>query len=398
MSTVRTKFRTATAVAGVSAAAVALLVLSACSSSGSTGGSNTSGSTNSSATDNSPTGGSSAASPGVDIAAANKVLAPFVGHPSAFPANQPLNKKLPSNSEIDFLQCPTSFCVFLAGQLKQATQALGAKFFAVPGGSSVSDLQNAMTTIIAKKPAGVVLAGVDPAQISVQIKQLTSDNVPIATIGITGTDQYGIKAAVDGSNSLSLQADIQAAWAVKQHGASSNIVYYNIPELSFSNFELAEFKKEVSKLCSACQVRSVNLPVATLSTTATSAVVSDLQAHSSTNVAVFPTPSISGLTSALKTAGLHPSTFVSAPDPAALQAIKDGGLTAGLGTDIGTMTWMTIDGLAREITGQPLPTGPLALVEPMQLLEKQDITFDPSKGFLPYPNYITKFKQLWGTS
>lgn len=358
------------------------LVASSCGSSSDNGGS-----------DN----GDSAKTSTADKAAAEEILAPFTGHPGPFPVTEPLKKKLPAGSKISFLQCPTNICVFISSLLQPAADAMGIKLNVVKAGSaSVTDMQSALSTIISGEPAGVVLAGVDLAQISPQLKELDDKGIPVATVGIIDAEKHDVDVAIQSNNAQELIGRLQASFAIRHRGDEANAVFYNTPELSFSSFQLKYFTEQMKELCADCEVRSTVLPLSTLATTATSAIISDLQSHPDTNVAIFPTPEAAqGLASALKTAGLDVSTSIGAPTPSNLQDIRDGGLTAGLGTDIGVMTWMSVDALARLATGQELEGGDLAGIAPIQLLEKSDVTFDPTKGFSAYPDYQERFKKLW---
>lgn len=341
--------------------------------------------------------GSASDGAGADATLAEEILAPFTGQPGPFPVTEPLATKLPAGSELSFLQCPTNVCVFVASLLKPAADAMGVKLNVVKAGSaSVTDLQSALSTIISGKPAGVILAGVDLHQVSPQLKELEESGTPVATVGIIDTEKYGVDAAIQSNNAQELIGHLQAAFAIRHRGDDANVVFYNTPELSFSTFQLEAFKKQMKELCPGCEVRSTVLPLSSLATTATSTIISDLQSHPDTNVVVFPTPEAAqGLAAALRTAGLDVSSIVGAPTPSNLQDTKDGGLTAGLGTDIGTMTWMTVDALARLATDQALEGGDLAGIAPIQVLEQDDITFDPEDGFQAYPDYRDRFEQLW---
>lgn len=340
-----------------------------------------------------------AASTGANLAQAGTILAPYTGHPSPFPVDAPLAKNLPAGSLLAYLECGTDICAAASKALGAAAAALRLQFKAVQGGSSVTSLQGAMETIIALKPAVVFVAGISLDQISSQLKQLTAEKVTVASFGIANASSYGIKAAMLSNQADAIDGRVLAAWTVQKEGAKADAVFYNTPELSFSPLVEASFLTEYKSLCPACTVRTSLLPVTTFGTTAPSQIVSDLERHPQTNVAVFPTmEAATGLASALQTAGIKVQTIGLAPTPSNLQDIKAGRLTAGIGEDVAVMVWMSVDAAIRVATGQPLTAGETLGEPPIQVLDQGAITFDPSKGYSAYPDFVSRFKKLWGVA
>jgi len=143
-------------------------------------------------------------------------------------------------------------------------------------------------------------------------------------------------------------------------------------------------------------VRNVDVGVATLGTTAPRTVVTDLQAHPETNVAVFSLADLaSGVPAAMTSAGLSTTTLVYSPGPGNLQDIKDGKLTAGLAIDFASSVWVAVDVAARLILGDKPTASEQAGDANFQFLEQKDITFDASHGWIAYPDYQQRFTQLW---
>ena len=143
----------------------------------------------------------------------------------------------------------------------------------------------------------------------------------------------------------------------------------------------------------------MQVPVATIGNKAPQIVVSDLQAHPDTKTAVFSSEeAATGLPAALKVAGVTVDTVGFAPDPAVLGYIKNGDITAGLGFDIRTSAWVQLDMVARLLTGQALTTQEAADPSVMQMLERKDVSFDPSHGYNGYPDVGDRFAKLWPAS
>ena len=173
-------------------------------------------------------------------------------------------------------------------------------------------------------------------------------------------------------------------------------VFYTVPELSFSPFIQSGYQAEMRKVCPTCNVRYVQLSIATIGSTAPGKVTSDLQSHPDSKTAVFGSlEAAGGLPAALKVAGIKVDTVGFAPDPAVLGYIKAGDITAGLGYDTVTSMWVQVDEAARLITGQELTSAENADSNVMQMLEQKDITFDPSHGFTGYPDIKDRFAKLW---
>jgi ribose transport system substrate-binding protein len=315
---------------------------------------------------------------------------------SAFPADQPLTKRLPSTATLAYLQCASPVCAIGARLLKSATAAMGIKFAVIDGGGSVTTLQAAMNTIIAMKPTGVMLAGIDPTGIGDQIKQLVAEGVVVGSVGVMGTSAYGVQAPFNTEAANTKEGALLAAYVVNTKGAKAASVIYEVPELSFSPIVTAGYIDEMKTLCPECEVRKVDIPLASIGVNASSLIVSDLQSHPETNVAVFSDlDDETGLPAALAAAGISVETAGLSPSPSGLQDIKNGDLNATIAVDLPVMFWTGVDMIARIATGQPLTAGEKAGIPSGELLQKADITFDPSSGFSGYPNYAQRFAALW---
>ena len=350
----------------------------------------------SSSSDSSGTGDKPAAAAKVDTAGAKAILAPYTGKPSAFPVDEPLKKK-PTGKTADYLQCVTPICGLFSTILPGAAAGLGMKLEVVKAGASADSLQGAMNTIISKSPDAVLFPAVEPDTINVQLKELKSKGIPTISNGIMNHQKYGITAAMFNTQTAQTAGKLMAAKAGEDKGADANIVLYTTPELSFGPIIKSTFAPQITKLCSACKVRYVDLPVATIGNQAPSRVVSDLQANPKTNIAIFTTmEAAGGLPAALKTAGLTPLVSGFGPNPGNIQDIKAGKLHAAVGLDLGVMLWTMMDAAARLTTGQELTAGEKKGIPPIQVVEAADITTDPAKGYSAYPDFPARFAKLWG--
>ena len=341
---------------------------------------------------------SSAKSTSVNLAAARKVVAPFTGRTSAFPVTTPLAKHPPAGTKYALLQCSTPVCALFAQLFAGATHALGAQLSIVKAGPSVTDQQQAMGTIVSQKPAGVILPGVSGDTTQAQVRQLDAMHIPVVSVGVVNAKKYGIAFDTVENPSISvLNGKLMAAYLVLQRKASTNAVFYATPELPFSSYEQEGFDHEITALCPACQVRNVNVPAADIGNNAPSLVVSDLQAHTTTNAVAFASEeAATGLPAALKVANLSNITVTGyAPPPAVLDYIKGGQITSGLDTDLPVSVWETVDALARLTMHEPLVNAEKGGPPINGILEQKDITFNPNMGWTGYPKFPEMFAKLW---
>ena len=368
----------------IAAVAVALAVVSAAAcSSGSSSGS-------------SP---SAAGTPhnGVNVAAAEAAIAPYTGKPGAFPVTQPLSKPLPAGTKFAFMECGTSACGLVAKLLVPAVKEIGGSLITVSAGTTAASSQSAVASVLALKPAAVLITGLNPSIFGGGLKTLSAAGIKVVTISIAeNTKPFGITFNYVGLQATLLAGKLMADWVIANKGSKANVVFYGVPAIDFSAEQQQAFEQELQKNCLACKVRAVQIDVTTLGTTSASTVVSDLESHPDTNVAVFASAEIAqGLPSAMKAAGLSVTTLGYAPQAEILQDIKDGGITAGLAADFPISVWAALDAAARLVEGDQ----PTALEQagelPLQLLEQQDITFNPADGWTAYPDYQQRFAKLW---
>lgn len=329
------------------------------------------------------------------LAAAEAQLAPYVGHPSAFPVTQMLKRRPPAGSRFIYLQCSTPICALLAQLLVGPTKALGAKLTIINSGSTATSSQSAAAAALADKPAAVLLPAVDPELFGNALHKLRAAGVVVDGVGIIGGAPYGVQDSAGGASSVALAGKLMADWVAVHKGAKANIVFFGTPELNFSPLMQAGFKNTLASVCPSCKTDYQQLSVETFGSTAPQQVVSYLQAHPHVNTAVFASmEGATGLAAALKDAHLSVTTLGFAPSPSNLQDIRDGGLTAGLGLDLLVQEWAQVDMTARLVTGQPV--APSELNVDLEFLDKNNVTkADTVLGWTGYPDVRQRFAKLW---
>jgi ribose transport system substrate-binding protein len=379
--------------------AVAVVSAAACSSSSSASGSSSPSGSSSTSSSSPGSAGSSGTAQGANVAAATAALAPYTGHPSAFPVTEPLPEKLPAGKKFVFLQCGTPFCALAGMSLQEAVVAIGGKFTKLNAGTTASSAQAAAASALALKP-DVVFMTVDPSLFGDGLKKLSAAGVKVVSVSIAkDVTPYGVTFNYIGANEVDNDGKLLADWVIARKGAKANAVFYGLPIFDFSNPLQQAFVNEMKKECPSCTVRTVPIDASTIGTTAPNTVVSDLQAHPATNVAVFVSLQIAqGLPAAMRAAGLTGITTVGrGPTPGNLQDIKNGGLTAGLAIDAPVSTWTEVDAAARLLEGAQPTASEKAGDLDEQFLGQKDITFNATDGWIGYPDFTQRYATLWHT-
>jgi len=354
-------------------------VLAACGSSG----------TNS----NSSSGGTPPSS-AAGKASAAAAIAPYIGKPGKFPVDERLSKT-PKGAKIAYMDCGTPICSLFWTLLEPAGKTMGVTITRVKAGSSAATVDSAFSSVVAQKPAAVIVTAIDISLWQTHLKELQAAHIPVVTTGVTGVQQKGVSAPQAAESASQLEGKLLADYvAAKMTG--KKIALYKVPELPFTAIVASAFTSELKQVCPDCSVRPVDVSVTTIGNTAPSKIVSDLQANAGTQVAVFTIDEAqTGLPAALKTAGINVQTLGNSPGPTNLQYIKDGQETAALGVDLPVLIWGTLDIAARKIDGQALKGDEAKGISPVQFLRKQDIVFDPAKGWTGYPDFAARFAKLW---
>jgi ribose transport system substrate-binding protein len=385
----RFQMTTATGLRLACAGLGASLALAACGSSGST-----------SATPSSHASSAGGRSGGISTAAraeAQKVIAPYVGHPGPFPVDAPLSKR-PTGARIAMVDDGTPLIALFYQLMQPAAKELGVTLYRVKAGTTAQGVNAGFEAVAQQRPAAVINTAIDPNLWRSALHQLQAENVPIVSLG-TVADQSLHLVEPNGGPSFENEGKLQAAWIVANAKAKPDVAYYSEPELAFAAAKQQEFVSEMHQLCPSCTVRTIKIPISTVNNTAPSAIVSDLQSHPQTNVISFSSTEVmGGLPTALRSAGLHVETVGANGTPATLTYLKNNEETVELAADLPVLAWTAMDAAARLITRQKLTQAEqnkTALVN--QFLTSKDIA-DPAKGYTGYPDFAARFGRLWGVA
>jgi ribose transport system substrate-binding protein len=338
---------------------------------------------------------SQAAAPNLSVAQA--VVAQY-SKPSGFPVDQPLLRKPTASQRFAYLDCDVPTCALLVPLYDLAAKTMGISPPSVDkAGPTASDIQSTLGSILAQKPAALLLPAINLGELGSSIASYKSANVPIVGAGIMGTRAMGITAPINGPANFKLVGKILADWAITQEGGEGNIAWYENPELDFTKVETAAFRGELATNCPSCRMRVIDVPLTADSSTASSQVVRDLQSHLGTNLAMFCNLEIAiGLPAALRTAGIKIKIAGASPLPPNLQDMEAGSIGAAVALDFPVLTFTQIDAAARLATGQPLTAGERSGLIPDQLITKADLRGQNiSQGYAVYPDFVQRFAKLW---
>ncbi|OJU82946.1 MAG: hypothetical protein BGO11_20500 [Solirubrobacterales bacterium 70-9] len=369
------------------------VVLAACGG----GGSSTTSESSSSAEDGKVETTASTESGGGPVAAAEEVLAPYTGQPSPFPASEPLKKPLDPSTTIDYVACPTPICIENYKFIHSAGEVLGIHTKLVKAGASAQEIANAMDSVVADRPDGVVVAAIEVSLWHNQLEELRSDGAKVVTMGVSDAEEYEIEGEVTSNPDVEVAGKQLAAKAVTVGGPNTNVAFYWTPEIGFLTIMQKAFEAGLAEICPECTARYVKIPVTDIGSTAPTRIVSDLEANPETDVAVTGVSEIAlGLPSAEKVAGIDVPRFGYGPGPPSQEYITNGEELAGISVAPEETTWSAMDISARLLDGQPLSPAEQnhsTPVAPIEWISKENLT--AGQSFLAYPDYEARFKKLW---
>lgn len=331
-----------------------------------------------------------------DVAAAEELMAPFVGQASDFPASEPLQKS-PAGKRAAFMECGTPTCGLYYNLMNEAAKTAGVTLVRVKTGQAADTVAAGFDAVLAGDYDGVIVPSITPALWQAPLAKLKAEGIPVVTVGVTEGDASKIDVMLSTTPSITRGGELLAAWAVAEGHHQPTI--YITPEIPFTTTMADAFTEKLASLCPSCEPRTVKIPVATFGTRAPSVVVDDVQAHPDTDALVFTAgEQLNGLPAAMKTAGLDKPMIANTPGPENLQQIKHGELDQALGRDLPVIAWTAVDSLIRLMTGQEPDANVAADNPPMQFLGKDDLPADLESAWTGYPDYSKRFAALWKVS
>lgn len=339
------------------------------------------------------------------IAKAKAVLAPFVNKVTAFPVTANLTT-VPKGDTIAVMDCGTTVCGLLFGLVNAAATAAGISVTHYLSGPTTQKTVTGWTAMLASLPSAVITLPAAPISIEPYLLQLKAHKIPVVTSGIPWTaaqvKTYGIGAQQVGTRWATIAGDVLAAYAVQTRGLKANILFENVPDISFGPAMTADFQREMKILCKTCKVTIINIPITTMGTTDVTQEVAALEAHPQVNiVASVSSETFYGLPNALSAAGITNVKLVgNAPAPANLADIQAGTEAGGIGFDAPVSAWTDVDAVMRLLGGQPVSKDEAMGMGDAQWLNKSTLApasvHQYTTGWTGYPTFAAMFMKLWG--
>ena len=339
------------------------------------------------------------------IAKAKAVLAPFENKVTAFPVSANLTS-VPKGDTIAVMDCGTSVCGLLFSLVEAAATAAGISVTHYLSGPTTQETVTAWTAMLASLPSAVITLPAAPISIEPYLLTLKADKIPVVTSGIPWTaaqaTKYGIGAQQVGTRWATITGDLLAAYAVQTHGLKANILFENVPDISFGPAMTTDFQREMKVLCKTCKVTIIDIPIETMGTTDTTQEVAALQAHRQINiVASVSSETFYGLPAALSAAGITNVKLVgNAPAPQNLADIQAGTEAGGMGFDAPVSAWTDVDAVMRLLNGQPVSKDEADGMGDAEWLNMGTLApasvHQYTTGWTGYPTFAAMFMKLWG--
>lgn len=335
---------------------------------------------------------------GSDVKAeAEERIAPFVGQFRPPPTLPPLKEPSPG-AKVRLMNQGAPETQYFMPYWEGAVKALDWPVDIVNAGTSAESVSSAFDAAVADGLDGMSVQSIPPALFNAQLKELQDQNVAVIESGAVETDQYGIPT-VFGAAAVEEAGTLMANYVYVEEGEASDVVFYSVPEIAFSAALAEAFVTELERLCSSCKVRTSDVSAEELGSGAATTVATDLQAHPSTNWAVFALSGIAlGLPQQLETAGVEGVKGMTFAGSAFSQEmIKTGDMEVDFAVAFPYLMWQQADAIARLIAGQEVPKEVTdTLSSPAQFITKEDIDYDPKELWNPMENYEEEFKETWG--
>jgi ribose transport system substrate-binding protein len=366
--------------------ALAMVILSACSSSGSSTPASSSGSP-------APSGTSSA-----EVKAAQAAAAKWEKSPTALGVTTPLKAAPPKGKTFVWLNCELSACAQILVGVRQAASAAGWNLKVVQyQQANPATVLTAFKLALNYHPAAVGLSGLPEAVWSSIVPAYQKAGVPIIAgyvgpLTLNSTVIGNISGPPDGVETGQILAD----WFISDSGGKGHVLNVRTDELPYLKTFSDAFQDDVQKNCSGCSVTNLNMSVADATGgSVNAAIVADLQRNPSINyVMATEGPFIDGLPAALSAAGLSGKVKIAGEngDIENLTDVKNGTEAAFTGASLHIGGWQYLDVAIRHAEGMTFD--PYDGTQPKQLLTKS-VQFSPAADYDVPANYPQQFRKLW---
>jgi ABC-type sugar transport system substrate-binding protein len=346
-------------------------------------------------------GGECSASPaeGVNYDAAKSLITDFEEKATSLPVSEPLPEPIDPATTVAYLDNGSAVSSIIWSSLEQAGEAAGVQLQRVDTGLDAQSINAAVGTVVDDAPDILIAAAVDATFFQSQLEALEKAGTTVVYAGSSNADQFGLLDSQFGKGASEVNGQVLAAAAIAfTCGTGSDFVFYNIPELSFSAIQLDAAKAYLAENCADCSLRVVDIPVATMDTTAGDAIISDLQANPDTDFFVTPADQMQiGLKAKMDLAGIDVPGMGQSSLPPNIEQIANGLQIAGFAVDYNEYTWLMLDeGLRRSQGVEVVYDDWMRWVKAISRIITKDTAAEYPEGFVAYPEMQSDFEALWG--
>lgn len=331
--------------------------------------------------------------------AADEFLEPFLAGPDGLLATEKLAEPLDPETTVAFLNNGTVIGGLLQSFLQSATVAAGVKFQNVDTGLDADSINSAMNSVVESAPDIVISAALDATFFQDQLKQLEDAGTVVVYIGAVNASDFGLQDSVGGKGASEVNGQILAASSLYfTCGTGTEFVFYNVPQLAFSQVQLDSATAWLAENCPECTLRTVDISIADPSPADT--IVSDLQANPETQFFITPADQFQiGLAQKAQLAGITNALGVGqssiAPNIAQVAA---GEQAAAFAVDYNMYMWIALDEGFRRLQGEDVTYDDwYSVVRSMSRVLTQESAQDyPTEaGFVADLDMTADFTALW---
>jgi|GEM_PF-2354170 len=336
---------------------------------------------------------------GVDFDTASSLISRFEEAATSLPVTEPLPEPIDPATTVAYLDNGSAVASIIGTSLEQAAATAGVQLQRVDTGLDAQSINAAVSTVVESAPDILIAAAVDATFFQSQLEALQAAGTTIVYAGSSNAKDFGLLDSQSGYGASVVNGQVLAAAAVNfTCGTGQNFVFYNIPELSFSAVQLDAAKDYLAEVCDDCTLRVVDIPVATMDTTASDAIISDLQANPDTDFFITPADQMQiGLKAKMDLAGIDVRGMGQSSLPPNIEQIASGLQAAGYAVDYNEYTWLMLDeGLRRSMGVEVVYDDWEPWVKAISRVLTKESASEYPQGFVAYPDMAADLAALWG--
>ena len=265
---------------------------------------------------------------------------------------------------------------------------------------SLTITQAEVCEVVEINPDIVISVALDATYFQDQLVQLEQNGVAVVYASAPNAEEFGQDDTLGGYAASWQNGLVLGAAAINfTCGTGNDFVFYNTPELTFSQIQLEAATEYLAENCADCTLRAVDISI--VDPSPADKIVSDLQTHPETDyfisavdqfqIGLADKASLAGITNAY---GMGQSSL-----PPNIEQIDAGLQSAGFAVDLNMFMWLLPDEGLRKPQGAwtnyedwtTVTQAVSRILTPANASE-----FLGEGGFVAFPEMEADFKTLWG--